>query len=199
LEGDRAGVAETRNRRARAASINDLPDVRAVFPGSKLAPVSLTYMITSGKGTPAKELIITGLEEAGHGAGTASGLTRHGVGAAKGDRLLPLRSNRRRGGGCPHLRHLQMDVKMVEIAVNILSQKPETNIQHARYWAVDVIKAYAKVPLSTEIQAALIENRALAYEYVGTSYSSTYTPPYSATRPPPEPSPGPEAPPSRNP
>lgn len=56
----------------------------------------------------------------------------------------------------------QLDVKMVEIAVNILSQKPEPNIEAARYWAVDVIKAYStKVPLSPEVQAALIENRAL--------------------------------------
>jgi hypothetical protein len=56
----------------------------------------------------------------------------------------------------------QIDVKMVEIAVNILGQKPEPNIQPARYWAVDVIKAYSKVPLSPEVQAALIENRAFA-------------------------------------
>ncbi len=41
-------------------SINDLPEVREVFSGFKLAPVSLTYSITGGKGTPAKELIITG-------------------------------------------------------------------------------------------------------------------------------------------
>ncbi len=75
----------------------------------------------------------------------------------------------------------QMDVKMLEIAVNILSQKPETNIQPARYWAVDVIKAYSKVTLSPEVQAALIENRALAaYDlgYYGTSlgYVDTYGP-----------------------
>ena len=41
-------------------SINDLLDVRKVFAGFKLAPVSLTYTITSGTGTPARELIITG-------------------------------------------------------------------------------------------------------------------------------------------
>jgi DNA adenine methylase len=41
-------------------SINDLPDVREVFSGFKLAPVSLTYTVTGGEGTPAKELIITG-------------------------------------------------------------------------------------------------------------------------------------------
>ena len=59
----------------------------------------------------------------------------------------------------------QMDVKMVEIAVNILSQKPEPNIQPARYWAVDVIMAYSKVPLPPEVQTALIENRALGVTY----------------------------------
>jgi DNA adenine methylase len=41
-------------------SINDLPEVREVFSGFRLVPVSLTYSITGGKGTPAKELIITG-------------------------------------------------------------------------------------------------------------------------------------------
>jgi DNA adenine methylase len=41
-------------------SINDLPDVRKVFADFKLAPVSLTYTITGGRGTPAKELIIAG-------------------------------------------------------------------------------------------------------------------------------------------
>ena len=41
-------------------SINDVPEVREAFSGFKLAPVSLTYTITGGKGTPAKELIITG-------------------------------------------------------------------------------------------------------------------------------------------
>lgn len=41
-------------------SINDVPDFREVFAGFKLAPVSLTDAISGGKGTPAKELIVTG-------------------------------------------------------------------------------------------------------------------------------------------
>ena len=41
-------------------SINDVPGVRAAFSGFKVAPVSLTYTVTSGKGTPARELIISG-------------------------------------------------------------------------------------------------------------------------------------------
>lgn len=41
-------------------SINDVPEVRKAFSGFRLAPVSLTYTVTSGKGTPAKELIVTG-------------------------------------------------------------------------------------------------------------------------------------------
>ena len=57
----------------------------------------------------------------------------------------------------------QMDVKMVEIAVGILSQKPETNIEPARSWAVDVIQHYAQVELTPDVKKALIENRALAY------------------------------------
>lgn len=40
-------------------SINDLPEVREVFSGFKLSPVSLTYTITSCGATPARELIIT--------------------------------------------------------------------------------------------------------------------------------------------
>ena len=67
----------------------------------------------------------------------------------------------------------QMDVKMLEIAVGILAKKPEPNIEPARHWAVKVIGAYStKVPLSPEVEAALIENRAVApsYTYYG-SYS----------------------------
>jgi len=41
-------------------SINDLPEVREVFSGFKRSPVSLTYAIHGGKGTPAKELIVAG-------------------------------------------------------------------------------------------------------------------------------------------
>ncbi len=41
-------------------SINDLPEVREVFSDFRLAPVSLTYSVNGGKGTPAKELIVTG-------------------------------------------------------------------------------------------------------------------------------------------
>lgn len=38
-------------------SINDRPDVREVFTGFELAEAELTYTISSGKGTAAKELI----------------------------------------------------------------------------------------------------------------------------------------------
>ena len=61
----------------------------------------------------------------------------------------------------------QMDVKMVEIAVGILSQKPEANIEPARSWAVDVIQHYAQVELTPDVKKALIENRALGYSTPG--------------------------------
>lgn len=55
----------------------------------------------------------------------------------------------------------QMDVKMVEIAVGILSKEPKDNIAPAREWAVDVIDHYAQVPLTPEARSALINNKAV--------------------------------------
>jgi hypothetical protein len=66
----------------------------------------------------------------------------------------------------------EMDVKMVEIAVGILSQEPKENIAPAREWAVDVISHYAEVKPSNAVRSALIENRAVLYTYGG--YEPTY-------------------------
>jgi hypothetical protein len=41
-------------------SINDVPNVRKVLASFEMTPVSLTFAISGGKGTPAKEPIITG-------------------------------------------------------------------------------------------------------------------------------------------
>ncbi len=46
----------------------------------------------------------------------------------------------------------EMDVKMVEIAVGILSQEPKENIAPAREWAVDVIERNANVTPSQEVR-----------------------------------------------
>ncbi|WP_048646613.1 DNA adenine methylase [Nitratireductor soli] len=40
-------------------SINDRPEVRAIFAGFAIEAVTLTYSIAGGRGTPARELIIT--------------------------------------------------------------------------------------------------------------------------------------------
>jgi hypothetical protein len=55
----------------------------------------------------------------------------------------------------------EMDVKMVEIAVGILSQEPKENIAPAREWAVDVIDYYAEVKPSSGARKALINNQAV--------------------------------------
>lgn len=41
-------------------SINDVPEIRKIFKGFKQDTVSLNYSISGGKGTAAKELIISG-------------------------------------------------------------------------------------------------------------------------------------------
>ncbi len=57
---------------------------------------------------------------------------------------------------------------MVEIAVGILSQEPKENIAPARRWAVEVINHYSgKVPLSQEVQDALVNNKVARWEYLG--------------------------------
>lgn len=42
-------------------SINDVPDVRALFDGFDMIEVALNYTVATGKGVPAKELIIRGV------------------------------------------------------------------------------------------------------------------------------------------
>ena len=69
----------------------------------------------------------------------------------------------------------QMDVKMVEIAVGILSQEPKESIAPAREWAVDVIERNANVTPSQEVRDALVNYRAVinfgsvanSYDYGG--------------------------------
>jgi DNA adenine methylase len=41
-------------------SINDRPEVRELFAAFRFEEADLTYSINGGKGTPARELIITG-------------------------------------------------------------------------------------------------------------------------------------------
>jgi hypothetical protein len=55
----------------------------------------------------------------------------------------------------------EIDVKMIEIAVGILSQEPKPNIAPAREWAVDVIARYAEPKPSTAVREALVKHRAL--------------------------------------
>lgn len=55
----------------------------------------------------------------------------------------------------------EIDVKMIEIAVGILSQEPESNIAPAREWAVDVITRYADPKPSESVRKALVNNRVL--------------------------------------
>jgi hypothetical protein len=55
----------------------------------------------------------------------------------------------------------EMDVKMVEIAVGILSQEPKEGIAPAREWAVDVINGYSDVKVTPEARAALVKYRAV--------------------------------------
>ena len=50
----------------------------------------------------------------------------------------------------------EMDVKMVEIAVRILAEKPTDSIIPAREWAVDVINKYSIVPVTPQTRAALL-------------------------------------------
>ena len=69
----------------------------------------------------------------------------------------------------------EMDVKMVEIAVGILSQEPKDSIAPAREWAVDVISYYAgPVRPSDAARSALATFRAVPSFTSGISYSYSY-------------------------
>ena len=51
---------------------------------------------------------------------------------------------------------LQIDVKMIEIAVGLIRQPPLDQVQPAREWAVKVIEHYSEVKLSPQARAALL-------------------------------------------
>jgi len=55
-------------------------------------------------------------------------------------------------------RHRELDVKMIELAVGLLTQKPEDSTMPLRNWAVDLLDHYSEVKLSPETKAALRQN-----------------------------------------
>jgi hypothetical protein len=56
------------------------------------------------------------------------------------------------------LKSREVNLKYVEMAVDILKTKPEESPKNIRVWAIDVVNAYSKVPLSSEAQAELKTN-----------------------------------------
>jgi hypothetical protein len=67
----------------------------------------------------------------------------------------------------------QMDVKMVEIAVGILSAEPKDNITPAREWAVEVIDHYSEVKLAADVKTSLIKFRTIWADNSSSSDSSS--------------------------
>ena len=56
------------------------------------------------------------------------------------------------------LKSREVNVKYVEMAVNILKTKPDSSPKNLRKWAIDVVNTYSKVPLSQEAQEELKTN-----------------------------------------
>jgi hypothetical protein len=59
------------------------------------------------------------------------------------------------------VRQREMSIKMIEIAVGILTAKPDDSIRPARKWAVQVISKYAadmEVPIDEDVRRALYDN-----------------------------------------
>jgi hypothetical protein len=53
-------------------------------------------------------------------------------------------------------RERELDIKMVEIAVNILRAKPEPSVQPVREWAVAVMDKYSGLKLSDDARRVLL-------------------------------------------
>ena len=53
------------------------------------------------------------------------------------------------------LKKHEVNVKYVEMAVGILRAKPDESQKNLRAWAISVVNAYSKIPLSTEAQEEL--------------------------------------------
>jgi hypothetical protein len=56
------------------------------------------------------------------------------------------------------LKSREVNVKYVEMAVDILKTKPVESPKNLRMWAIDVVNKYSKVPLSIEVQEELKTN-----------------------------------------
>lgn len=78
----------------------------------------------------------------------------------------------------------EMDIRMIEIALDILREKPESEIRAAREWAVDLIDSHSPKALKFSQQARdyLIDNK-VDFQKIrtgidwGDSYSYDYTAP----------------------
>ena len=61
------------------------------------------------------------------------------------------------GTGVEHVsRERELDIKMIETALGILSVKPEPSTQPVRVWAMDVIDQYSDVKLSPDARRVLL-------------------------------------------
>ncbi len=71
----------------------------------------------------------------------------------------------------------EMDVKMVEIAVGILSQEPKENIAPAREWAVEVISFYSdpEVKPSEQVKDGLTRYKAVRFYGDAAEFSSEFS------------------------
>jgi len=55
------------------------------------------------------------------------------------------------------LKEKELNVKMTEVAITILSNKPSNETKALRRWAVDIINHYSEIPLSQDVQKNLME------------------------------------------
>lgn len=57
------------------------------------------------------------------------------------------------------LKDKDIQVKYIELALNMLSQEPTEENNHIREWAIDVIDYYSKVPLSETLKDEFIKSK----------------------------------------
>jgi len=75
------------------------------------------------------------------------------------------------------LKNREVNLKYVQVAVDILRVKPEESSKNLRKWAIDVINEYSKIPLSLEAQEELKTNALPVGNYLADPQGNIITDP----------------------
>ena len=69
------------------------------------------------------------------------------------------------------LKESENRVKYTELAISILKDKPSSENQSIRGWAIEVINQYSGVPMTSEVKKELQNSKLIAVDFSGSDFS----------------------------